>query len=73
MPTTKTRLNIILSPEMETAIEELAERDKVSRANKAVQLLITALEIEEDRLWGELTKKRDARGAKFIPHKKAWV
>lgn len=73
MPTTKTRLSIILSPELKTAIEKLAEKDNVSRANKAVQLLVAALEIEEDRLWDELTVKRDVRGAKFIPHKKAWA
>lgn len=72
MPTAKTRLNIILSPEMETAVERLAERDKVSRASKAAQLLLTALEIEEDRVWDELVKKRDVSNAKFVPHKKAW-
>lgn len=73
MPTTKTRLNIILSPEMETAIDQLAERDRISRAGKAAQLLLIALEIEEDRLWDEIAKKRDVRGAKFMPHKKAWA
>ncbi|MDO8663518.1 MAG: hypothetical protein Q7K28_01600 [Candidatus Wildermuthbacteria bacterium] len=73
MPTTKTRLNITLLPEVEAAIKRLAERDRISRAGKASQLLLVALEIEEDRVWDELAKKRDVRGAKFVSHKKAWA
>lgn len=73
MPTTKHRLNITLLPETERAIEKLAERDKVSRSGKAAELLRIALEIEEDRIWEELAQKRDARGTKFLPHKKAWL
>ena len=73
MPTTKTRLNITLPPEMETAVKKLAERDRVSRAGKVTELLRVALEIEEDRIWDKLASKRDLRGARFIPHKKAWV
>lgn len=72
MPTTKTRLNIILSPEIEIAIKQLAERDRISRAGKVTELLRAALEIEEDRVWDELVRKRDNRGARFLPHKKAW-
>ncbi len=73
MPTIKTRLNITLSPEVEVAIKELAERDKISRAGKAAELIRIALEIEEDHIWDKLSKKRDVLGAKFIPHKKAWI
>lgn len=72
MPTTKTRLNITLSPEMEVVIEKLAKRDRVSRSGKATELLRAALEIEEDHVWDELAKKRDVERAKFISHKKAW-
>lgn len=57
---------------MEIVIKRLAERDKISRAGKVAQLLISALEIEEDRVWDELARKRDARGAKFVSRKKAW-
>lgn len=73
MPTTKTRLNITLSPEMETVIKKLAQRDKISRAGKVIELLMAALEIEEDRIWDSVACKRDARGAKFFSHKKAWA
>lgn len=72
MLTTKKRLNITLSPDMETAIKRLAERDRVPRASKAAELLLMALEIEEDRVWDKLAQKRDKRGAKFLSHKTAW-
>lgn len=72
MPTTKTRLNITLSPEMETAIKRLAERDRVPQASKAAELLLGALELEEDRVWNKLAQKRDRRGAKFLTHNKTW-
>jgi hypothetical protein len=73
MPTTKTRLNITLSPEIEVAIKQLAQRDKISRAGKVAELIRVALEIEEDRAWDALAKKRDRRGTKFFAHKKAWA
>ncbi len=72
MPTTKTRLNITLLPEMEIAVTKLAIRDKISKSSKAAELIRLALEIEEDHLWNKLAQKRDVKGAKFISHKKTW-
>jgi len=72
MPTTKTRLNITLSPVVEAVIKQLAKRDKISRAGKVTELLQIALEIEEDRVWDELAFKRDSGRTKFISHEKAW-
>ncbi len=73
MPTLKKRLNITLSPEMEGAIKQLAKRDKVPQARKITELLLTALEIEEDSVWDELAEKRDVSNARFVSHKKAWI
>ena len=73
MPTTKTRLNITLLPEMEIAVKKLAIRDKISKSSKAAELIRLALEIEEDRLWDKLAQKRDVKSAKFVSHKKAWA
>jgi len=72
MLTTKKRLNISLSPDMETVIKRLAERDKVPQASKAAELLLIALEIEEDVAWDKLAQNRDKRGVKFLSHKTAW-
>ncbi len=71
-PTKKKRLNITLSPEVETALEQLAERDNLSQSRKAAELLRTALEIEEDHVWDELASERDTKDAEFVPHDEAW-
>jgi hypothetical protein len=73
MPTTKKRVNISLSPSIESAVKQLAKRDKLPQATKVAQLLQIALEIEEDGVWDALAGQRDIKGAKFIPHKKAWA
>jgi len=73
MPTTKKRLNITLSPVVEAAIKRLAERDQLPQASKVVELLLIAIEIEEDRVWDMLARQRDTRGDKFLSHKNAWA
>ncbi|OGG37411.1 hypothetical protein A2110_01715 [Candidatus Jorgensenbacteria bacterium GWA1_54_12] len=71
MPTTKKRLNITLSPELERAIAALAKRDVLPQAQKATELLKIALEIEEDRVWDDIAQRRD-RKAQFVSHENAW-
>jgi hypothetical protein len=73
MPTTKKRINISLSRDLEKAIETLAKRDNIPEATKAVNLLRVALEIEEDQVWDELASARDKKSVKFTSHKKAWA
>ena len=73
MPTTKKRINISLSSDMEKALETLARRDDVPEATKAAELLRIALETEDDQVWDVLASDRDRKGAKFVPHKKAWT
>lgn len=73
MATTKKRIIISLSKPIEQALELLAERDQVPQATKAVHLLETALEIEEDQIWNQVAEKRDTKNARFVSHKKAWA
>ena len=73
MPTTKKRINISLSKDVETILERISKRDKVPQATKAAYLIRLALELEEDQIWDTLASKRDKKGARFISHKKAWV
>ena len=72
MATTKKRVIISLSKPIEQALELLAKRDQVPRATKAVHLLETALEIEEDQIWNQVATERDIKNARFVSHKKAW-
>jgi hypothetical protein len=72
MATTKNRLNISLSRQVDSALSSISRRDKVPRATKAAELLSFALEIEEDLILEVLTRERDISGARFVSHKQAW-
>ena len=72
MSTTKKRINITLSPDLEKGLGFLAKRDRVPEATKAAEMLQFAFELEEDRVLTEIAVKRDVKGAKYIPYKQAW-
>lgn len=72
MPTTKKRLNISLTPELERMLEKVAKRDNVPEATKASALLELALEIEEDETYDQIAKKRDTRKSIFVSDVDAW-
>lgn len=73
MPTEKRRLNLSLTKEADMALKKIARRDNVPEATKALDLLINALEIDEDEIWNAVAEKRDTAKAKFIKHKNAWL
>lgn len=73
MATTKKRINISLPADIEISLKQLAARDDVPEATKAVHLIKLAMEIEEDDIWNAIAEKRDTKGAKFVSHKKAWA
>ncbi len=72
MATTKKRLNITLSPDLEWALSEIAKRDSVPEATKASELLRDALLVEEDVVWARLAEERYKDKSKTVSHKKAW-
>lgn len=72
MSTTKKRINISVSKELDTALSRLAKRDQVPQATKAEHLLRLALEIEEDQILDVIASHRDARNALFVSHARAW-
>ena len=73
MPTTKKRVNISVSEFTENILSKLAKRDEVPQATKAAELIRIAIELEEDLVFDATASKRDTKGVKFIPHKKAWA
>ena len=72
MTTTKKRINISVSKELDEALGKLATRDQVPQATKAEHLLRLAIELEEDQVFNDIAEKRDVRRSKFIPHSAAW-
>jgi predicted DNA-binding protein len=73
MPTTKKRINISVSKEMEDAIKDLAKRDQMPQATKAEQLIRIALEYEEDRVLSEIADRIiDTPHNGFLSHEEVW-
>ena len=72
MSTTKKRINISVSKELNDALSKLAKRDQMPQATKAEHLLRFALEIEEDDILNIIARERDTSSAKFASHKLAW-
>ena len=72
MTTTKKRINISVSKELENAIIKLAKRDEMPQATKAEHLIRYAIEIEEDNILNTIAEIRDISSAKFVSSKVAW-
>ena len=72
MSTIKRRINISVSKEVDHALRRIAVREHVPQATIASNLLKIALEIEEDVALDALARHRDADGAKYLSHEKAW-
>ena len=72
MATTKKRINISVSKELDTILGRLAKRDQMPQATKAEHLLIRALELEEDEILNLVAESRDRTGVKFISHEEVW-
>jgi hypothetical protein len=73
MPTTKTRINVSLSDELNTALKKLASRDQIPTATKAERLLEIALEIEEDEVWNRIASQRQhSKNTSYLTHNQVW-
>lgn len=72
MATTKKRVNISVSKQVEEALEKLAKRDQVPQATKAGELLRMAIELEEDEVWDAIATARLRTDKRRIAHKDAW-
>jgi hypothetical protein len=73
MPTYKKRINITLSDQIDSALNLLAKRDGVPIATKAVELLNSALEVDEDEVFNSIAEKRDIKNTTFASHQDTWL
>lgn len=71
MPTTKKRLNITLSRDLDRAVSLGARARNIPEATLVAELVRSALELEEDIALGELVRPRQ-KGGRYISHEKAW-
>ncbi len=72
MATTKKRINITASPDIESALLRSAKQARVSVSSRAVALIRIALELEEDIALASIAEARMKQKAKFISHESFW-
>ncbi len=66
MPTTKKRINISVSKELDEALGRLAKRDQEPVATKVVKLLEEALELDEDRYLSAIADERLKKPVRWV-------
>lgn len=59
MSTAKSRINVSVPDDVKLALVQLAKRDQVPTATKAVRLIELGIELEEDQVWGMIAAKRN--------------
>ena len=69
MATTKKRINITLSDELDRAVKAMAKRDHVPQATKITRLVEEAVELHEDKVLTEIATERDTDDAEFVEYK----
>ncbi len=72
MPTTKTRINLSVTPELTDILEKIAARDQVSLSAKTLELVRIGLELEEDLALLEQVHPRDKSKSPFLSHGAVW-
>jgi len=70
--TAKKRIPISVPSDIESILQQLSKRDAVPVATKARELLLKALEIEEDIALDTLAQRRDTKKATYLSHEQAW-
>lgn len=72
MPTIKQRINLSVSGPVHRAVLTLAKRDRLPLATKVHNLLLQALELEEDLVFEKIAEERGNQKVKRVSHAQAW-
>ena len=74
MPTKNPRVNVVLEKPVYRKIEHLAKRDGVSLSLKVRDLVIEALETEEDMVLADFaeTREKTFKRSRALKHDEAW-
>ena len=72
MPAKNPRLNVVLSEDTMSIVEQIAKKEGKSLSVVAKELMEDAIEKHEDLLLSEMVMKREGKTQKTIPHDKAW-
>lgn len=74
MPTQKTRINLTVPNDINRIVNRLAKRDQLSVSTKTLDLIIHALEMDEDIALLTIVQSREESTKKptYIDHSNVW-
>lgn len=72
MPTQNPRINITLPEEFAGVIAKLVKRDDMSVSAKAKEMIMRALELDEDIYFSKLAEDVERRTKRWVSHEDAW-
>ena len=74
MSTSKMRIHMTVPVGIDRALEKLAERDNSSLSSKAIELIVRALELEEDfaLLHVAQTREKGMKKSRYLSHEDIW-
>lgn len=73
MATTNPRLNITIPKEIADILNKKAARNKLPLSKIALELLLDAIERDEDVYFSKIAEEREKNNKKWISHNKAWA
>ncbi len=73
MPAANPRLNMVLEKPLYQIIVKMAKKGGVSISAKARDLLLQAIELEEDQMLSDMVSSRLKGQQKFIPAEQVWA
>jgi len=73
MATTNPRLNITIPKEIADILNKKAVRNKTPLSKVALELLLSAIERDEDVYFSKIAEGREKSNKKWISHNKAWA
>jgi hypothetical protein len=74
MPTENPRINVVLEKPLYRSLSKIAKRDGLSLSLKARDLIVQALELQEDIYWEKKATRRakDFNPRKALTHQQVW-
>ena len=72
MSTTNSRINITMPPEIAAVLKNKADKHKVSVSRMALNLIVDAMERDEDIYFSELSDKRLSETKEWLSHEEVW-
>jgi len=72
MPTLAPRINVTVPKDVATLLKKKAKRDKTSLSKTVLDLVMAAMESDEDIYLAKLAEKRESESTRYYSHEEAW-